>query len=76
MWYWCNDCNKFYTHGGKVQVSEHVGGIHTIPPMMEPVEVEGGEHNVGQENLEEMDTTNKNEVLEIGEDLNNKGKNV
>jgi len=26
---------------------------------MEPMEVEGGEHNVGQENLEEMDTTNK-----------------
>ena len=43
---------------------------------MDPVEVEGGEHNVGQENLEEMETTNKKEVLEIGEDLNNKGENV
>lgn len=43
---------------------------------MEPTEVEGGEHDVGQENVEEMDTTNKEEVLEIGEALNNIGENM
>jgi hypothetical protein len=34
---------------------------------VEPLVVEGGEHEVGQENIEEMDANNKEEVVYVGE---------
>jgi hypothetical protein len=64
--YWCYRCNKFYTHGGKVRDSKPVDRNRAVSPV-EPLVVEGGEHEVGQENIEEMDANNKEEVVYVGE---------
>lgn len=65
--YWCYSCNKFYTHGGKVRDSKPAD-INEEVFSVEPVAVEGGEQDVGQGNLEEMETINKDEVVYVGEE--------
>lgn len=64
--YWCYRCKKFYTHGGKARDSKPVDRNRAVSPV-EPLAVEDGEHEVGPEYIEEMDTNNKEEAVYVGE---------
>ena len=56
--YLCNNCKKYYTHGGTFRKSKPVGRIRPTPNV-ELVEGGGGERDLVCENIEETENENK-----------------
>ena len=62
--YLCNNCKRYYTHGGSFRKSKPVGKIRPNPGV-ELVEGVGGERDLVHENIEEMGTENKDVDINV-----------
>jgi hypothetical protein len=62
--YLCNNCKRYYTHGGTFRKSKPVGKIRPNPNV-ELVEGASGERDLVHENIEEMETENKDVDINV-----------
>jgi hypothetical protein len=62
--YLCNNCKRYYTHGGSFRKSKPVGKIRPNPDV-ELVEGVSGERDLVHENIEEMETGNKDVDINV-----------